>query len=224
MPSQRQQKILALLIDGFIDSGVPVSSQYLAKKIADSEVVSSATIRNDLAGLEKDDLIIQPHTSAGRIPTVKGYRFYVDNFLRRDWAIKCQVNFPSEVGNERFFVKELAKKVAEIADLAVLVSFGGDDNYYTGLSNLFAQKEFSEQSRVVDISSLVEKFDLIVEKLFDRDYSEPKIEIGEEGFFGKDASFISVKEKNILLGILGPIRMNYSKNYCLLKRVREILG
>ncbi|MFA6536905.1 MAG: hypothetical protein WCT18_00725 [Patescibacteria group bacterium] len=222
MLSQRQQKILQVLVESFVEEAVPVASQFLAKKIADFEVVSPATIRNDLAALEKENLIVQPHTSAGRIPTEKGYRFYVDNFLQKDLATRCTFSNDLKI-SDRQQIKELAKKIAEIVDLAVLVSFGGDDNYYTGLSNLFSQKEFHEQEKVVNISALVEKFDNIVTSIFERDYSEPLIEIGEQGCFGEGASFVSVKEKNILIGILGPIRMNYSRNYCLLKKVKEII-
>lgn len=205
----------------YISTAVPISSQNLAKKIAKFETVSPATVRHELAALEKENLIIQPHTSAGRIPTAEGYRFYVDNFLDKDFVVKCQLPKFENKNNPRQNIKDLAKKIAEIADLAVLVSFGGDDNYYTGLSNLFSQKEFNEQARVIDISSLVEKFDSVVKNLFTRNYTEPKIEIGEEGFFGKNASFVSIKEKEILIGILGPLRMNYSKNYCLLKKLKD---
>ncbi|HQQ06756.1 MAG TPA: HTH domain-containing protein, partial [Candidatus Omnitrophota bacterium] len=70
----RKNKILAATISLYIKSGNPVSSQELAQLFG----LSSATMRNIMAELEDDGYLFQPHTSAGRVPTDKGYRYYVD--------------------------------------------------------------------------------------------------------------------------------------------------
>lgn len=75
----RKQKILAAVIENYIDNGEPVGSKSLMN--SESLNVSSATIRNELADLTSKGLLIQPHTSAGRIPTEEGYRYYVDNLM-----------------------------------------------------------------------------------------------------------------------------------------------
>lgn len=78
-PAARKQKILAAIIDSYLETGEPVGSKAL---ISGGELdVSAATVRNDMAELTALGLIAQPHTSAGRIPTALGYRYYVDNIL-----------------------------------------------------------------------------------------------------------------------------------------------
>jgi len=80
-PDSRGQVILSALINEHFVTGEPVGSKVLADKFANASGLSSATIRNVMGDLEDMGLLEQPHTSAGRIPTDKGYRFYVDNLL-----------------------------------------------------------------------------------------------------------------------------------------------
>ncbi len=80
-PAARKRKILAAIVERFIESGEPVGSKSL---LADAGLkVSSATVRNDMAELTDKGYLAQPHTSAGRIPTELGYRYYVDNIMER---------------------------------------------------------------------------------------------------------------------------------------------
>lgn len=77
MLEERRNEILRTLVEEYIRSGEPVSSRTIAEQ---SDLgVSTATIRNDLAALERDGYVVQPHTSAGRIPTAIAYRYYVDH-------------------------------------------------------------------------------------------------------------------------------------------------
>ena len=80
-PDPRGQTILSALINEHFLSGEPVGSKILAEKFANASGLSSATIRNVMGELEDLGLLEQPHTSAGRVPTDKGYRFYVDNLI-----------------------------------------------------------------------------------------------------------------------------------------------
>src|SRR5215471_13243897 len=75
----RSKRVLAALVREYIDTGEPVASALLVT--AAGLGVSSATVRSILARLEEDGYVLQPHTSAGRIPTDRGYRFYVDLLL-----------------------------------------------------------------------------------------------------------------------------------------------
>lgn len=77
--NDREKEILKSVIKSYISSGKPVGSRVLSKKRKDN--LSAATIRNIMADLEEAGYLVQPHTSAGRVPTDKGYRFYVDNLL-----------------------------------------------------------------------------------------------------------------------------------------------
>jgi heat-inducible transcriptional repressor len=80
-PDSRGQIILSALINEHFLTGEPIGSKLLAEKFANASGLSSATIRNVMGELEDLGLLEQPHTSAGRVPTDKGYRFYVDNLL-----------------------------------------------------------------------------------------------------------------------------------------------
>lgn len=73
---QRKEKILRAVVEEYIETAQPVGSGHVAKTTAIN--VSSATVRNDMAALEQEGYLYQPHTSAGRVPTEKGYRFFVD--------------------------------------------------------------------------------------------------------------------------------------------------
>src|SRR6185295_2089511 len=75
---ERDRRILGVLLQGYIDDGEPISSLWLASR---GFGVSSATLRNVLARLEEQGYVRQPHTSAGRVPTDRGYRAYVDQLL-----------------------------------------------------------------------------------------------------------------------------------------------
>ena len=75
----RAMKILAAIVDEYIRTGEPVGSKALAER--EDITVSSATIRNTMAALEQEGYLDHPHTSAGRVPTFKGFRFYIDNLM-----------------------------------------------------------------------------------------------------------------------------------------------
>ncbi|KAB2863715.1 MAG: HrcA family transcriptional regulator, partial [Exiguobacterium chiriqhucha] len=79
MLTERQLLILRAIIDDYIQTAQPVGSRTLSKR--DDSSFSSATIRNDIADLEDMGLIEKPHTSAGRIPSEIGYRYYVDHLV-----------------------------------------------------------------------------------------------------------------------------------------------
>ena len=78
-PAARKKQILSAIVESYIQTGEPVGSKALIQEAGLK--VSSATVRNDMADLTERGYIVQPHTSAGRIPTQRGYRYYVDNAL-----------------------------------------------------------------------------------------------------------------------------------------------
>ena len=92
MPEQldkRKKKILQAIIEEYIETAEPVSSGNLVKELD----CSSATIRNEMAELEQIGFIEKPHTSAGRVPSQKGYRYYVDELIRDDKLSKKEMEF-----------------------------------------------------------------------------------------------------------------------------------
>lgn len=84
---KRKKKILQAIIEEYIETAEPVSSGNLVKQLE----CSSATIRNEMAELEKNGFLEKPHTSAGRVPSQKGYRYYVDELVRDDKLTKKEM-------------------------------------------------------------------------------------------------------------------------------------
>ncbi|NOZ55480.1 MAG: heat-inducible transcription repressor HrcA [Calditrichaeota bacterium] len=80
--TDRERLIFEAIVQSFVENATPVGSRFLTKKIGLD--MSPATVRNVMADLEEKGLITQPHTSAGRVPTDKGYRVYVDHLMRRE--------------------------------------------------------------------------------------------------------------------------------------------
>jgi heat-inducible transcriptional repressor len=79
-PSDRAQQLLRTLVECYVRDGLPVGSRTLTRESGLS--LSAATIRNVMADLEEHGFVTSPHTSAGRVPTDKGYRYFVDALLR----------------------------------------------------------------------------------------------------------------------------------------------
>jgi len=80
--ASRKEKILSAVVEQYVKTGEPIGSKALLNRTGLS--VSSATIRNELKALDDEGYLTQPHTSAGRVPTKKGYRYYIDRLMRSD--------------------------------------------------------------------------------------------------------------------------------------------
>ncbi|MCI0473220.1 MAG: heat-inducible transcriptional repressor HrcA [Ignavibacteria bacterium] len=89
--TNREKEILRYIVENFVKYGIPVGSRTISKQLGIA--LSSATIRNVMADLEDNELIETPHTSAGRLPTDKGYRFYVDELMSRETLNKNEMEF-----------------------------------------------------------------------------------------------------------------------------------
>ena len=141
MISERQKKILASIIEQYAEVASPVGSQLLAKVFG----VSSATIRAEMAELEELGFIAQPHTSAGRVPTDKGYRYYVNSITeggeqpvldsRSNRALSARVGGGGS--NERI-IRNAVDTLVELTHNLSLATIG-NQLYMSGLSNLFGQ-------------------------------------------------------------------------------------
>ncbi|MDR0696753.1 MAG: heat-inducible transcriptional repressor HrcA [Christensenellaceae bacterium] len=113
MLSTRKQTILKAVVDEYIKGALPISSGEIKNKYFDD--VSAATIRTELSTLEDMGYLVQPHTSAGRIPSPLAYRFYVDNFLR-DKTLKIEEieTINASFNNKFLRVEEIVKTAAKV--------------------------------------------------------------------------------------------------------------
>ena len=112
--SKRKQEILRAIVDAHINHGEPVGSKYLSEDAGIS--ASSATIRNEMAELEEMGYLLQPHTSAGRIPSAEGYRYYVDALVQQYVETRSEIDEINE--RLKFKLTEMDKILAEASHLA----------------------------------------------------------------------------------------------------------
>lgn len=229
---KRKIELLTQIIEEYICKACPVGSKFLAEKAGLD--LSSATIRNEMADLEKDGYIFQPHISAGRAPTEKGYQFYLeknlDNFQleANDKKVldKIIADFSRKFKkDQRIFIKELAKQVADLVNETILIGFSPDEFYYTGLSNIFSQPEFNEQERVVNLSAVIDHLDKEMAKIYNK-VKKTEVMIGKDNPFGTNCSLVITNLGDLskkIFGILGPMRMDYKKNINYINYLKEKL-
>jgi heat-inducible transcriptional repressor len=225
--TERQQTVLRSLIEEYTRTAEPVASVFLARQA--SLDISSATIRHDLAALENAGYIVQPHPSAGRVPTVKGYDFYLKNFLRRealdrDSTTKLE-NALKQFGNEREALKSLARLIANISGSAVIVALAENDVYYTGLSLLFAKKEFEDKSLLLNLSRMLDEIDAAAYREL-ANVREVEILLGDKCPFDENCAVIvghyRLGRHRGFVGIVGPMRMDYNLNLNLINFMNNL--
>ena len=119
---ERKWKILNAIIQNYQETGEPVGSRTISK-YSDLKL-SSATIRNEMADLEEMGLIVQPHTSAGRIPTDKGYRLYVDRMMEEQTREVAEMKdfMVQRVDRLEHLLKQVAKFLATNTNYATMIS------------------------------------------------------------------------------------------------------
>ena len=123
MLDNRKKKVLQAIVEEYIETAEPVSS----KALVDKQKIdfSSATIRNDMAELEKIGLLEKPHTSAGRVPSAKGYRYYVDELINYNSISRQEI---------KYIQNQLESKVNQIEDLTkITTSTLSEITHYTSV-------------------------------------------------------------------------------------------
>lgn len=229
--TERQSKILQAIIEQYAEVASPVGSSLLAKAFD----VSSATIRADMAELERLGFINQPHTSAGRVPTDKGYRFYVNQLTKKSdsepiherraqRAITARANAG---GQPEHAIRSTVDTLVELTHNLGLATIG-NQLYMSGLSNLFGQPEFMRASQVREVASLL---DNLQPWLHEAAPNEPlSVYIGHENPIGRGAGcsliisrFRSPFSDKSYIGILGPTRQSYKNVMNLVERAGRTL-
>ncbi|MFA6533853.1 MAG: hypothetical protein WCT37_01630 [Patescibacteria group bacterium] len=227
----RTQKLLNTIVREYIKTAQPVGSKLLVDKY--NLDISSATVRNEMAYLEQEGYITQPHTSAGRVPTEKGYKFYIKNSLEPKDINKTQDKafekiVKSSKQDPRDLVKSLARQIAENSGQLIFVSFGDGNFYYTGMSNIFSQPEFVEQEMICDLSKMMDHFDESIKKSFDSTDNEVRVMVGSANPFNNRCSTVVVNydsgENQGVIGLLGPMRMDYEVNMALVEYIRDLIN
>jgi len=225
---ERKKQLLKLVIETYIESAEPVGSKFLV--YSGKLDVSGATVRNELRDLEEMGYLTHPHTSAGRIPTNIGYRYYVENFIGPK-KINAKAkdfldNVDAKVSDVKQKTKEFAKFVAENSGNAVIVAFNKNSVYYTGISYLFSQPEFRDYAHTVSMSAVIDQCEERLIDVFDIvGFKETKILIGEDNPFGTNCStIVSRFGDDSLFAVVGPMRMEYLSNFTLVEYISDIIS
>lgn len=231
--TERQKGILYSIIEEYAETASPVGSVTLAKLFN----VSPATIRAEMARLESLGLIAQPHTSAGRVPTDAGYRFYVNGLENNEQPVRAQSSI--ERGTHALEVRVSSQSRADAAIRGAVDSLVeltgnlglatiGDQLYLAGISRLFTQPEFIDNARVQAVAKLLDNLEPWLREAAP---GEPlNIFIGHENPIGKNSNvsliiskFRSPFSDKSYIGVLGPTRQNYSRVMGLVRHAGNML-
>jgi heat-inducible transcriptional repressor len=230
--TQRQEAILMSVVEQYAEVASPVGSSLLSKLFG----VSSATIRAEMAELEKLGYIKQPHTSAGRIPTDKGYRYYV-NILSDNSSDHSRL---TERRAERALTARVEggglpdRTIRNAVDTLVELTHNlgiatiGNQLYMSGLSNLFGQPEFVSGQDVQQIARLLDNLEPWLREAAP---NEPlSVYIGTENPIGSSANasliisrFRSPYSDRSYIGVLGPTRQQYKDVMSLVEHAGRVL-
>lgn len=214
--TDRQKQILCSIVEQYAEVASPVGSSLLAKLFG----VSSATIRAEMAELERLGFITQPHTSAGRVPTDKGYRFYVNTLTdsqeesigerRAERALTARVQTG---GMPERTIRNAVDTLVELTHNLGIATIG-NQLYMSGLSNLFGQPEFIQGQHVRQVAQLLDNLE---PWLLEAAPNQPlSVYIGRENPIGRSAGcsliisrFRSPYSDTSYIGVLGPTRQSY---------------
>jgi heat-inducible transcriptional repressor len=225
MMTERQAKILAAIIEQHAEVAAPVGSVMLAKLFN----VSSATVRAEMGKLEVLGFIQQPHTSAGRIPTDKGYRFYVNSLTemrdvaKNDFHLAVQdrtlkaldARISSHSTRADRAIRSAVDSLVDLTHNLGLATIG-DQLYMSGIGNLFSHPEFARGEHVAQVASLLDNLEPWLKEVAP---NEPlNVYIGRENPIGKSSNcsliisrFRSPYSDNSYIGVLGPTRQSYAR-------------
>lgn len=228
--TDRQVQILSSIIEQYAEVAAPVGSVTLAKLFH----VSSATIRSEMVKLEELGFIEQPHTSAGRIPTDKGYRFYVNLLTQNEEvpqldrgarAIEARVAHSGQRAD-----RAIRSAVDSLVDLTGNLGLAtiGDELYLSGMGNLFSQPEFLQGANVQSVARLLDNLE---PWLREASPNEPlNVYIGTENPIGKTSGatliisrFRSPYSDSSYIGVLGPTRQSYARVMRLVRQTGAML-
>jgi len=230
----RKKAVLAAAINKYIKEAVPVASEDIARAFD----LSSATIRNIFNDLEKDGLLTHPYTSGGRIPTDRGYRYYVDFVISQMQLLDEE---KERIG--RGYQKQL-KKLEDILEqttdllstithyTSIVSSLNRQDRFfYKGVSFILEEPEFQDSGRIRLLIRMLEDKQRLL-SIINRDFSgRVKIYIGEEMGYPEIkncslavTSYSAKKKPSGRIAVLGPMRMEYGHIIPALEYVSDVLS
>jgi len=232
--SQRQAKILAAIVKLNCEDGVPVASRDLVDRFDFG--LSSASIRNEMAMLEKMGYIRQPHTSAGRVPTDEGFRYFVNQLMDHvKLSMKEQELLRGEIIKLQAVNAEIGRRLTKILTAhTAQASFAvfPEEVSSVGISNILDNQNLPAE----DAREIAEFFDNLEDYAEDMiaDYGDtnaPQAFIGKELKLSKRSDYSMIVSglqlpsgKKGVIGLIGPKSMQYPKNISLMEYISKLIG
>lgn len=229
--------ILQAVVDEYIKTAFPISSDFLQARYF--KEISPATIRLELADLADNGFLQKAHISSGRVPTDKGYRFFVDNLLNQKSSRLKTDNFSkileeifAGMDNDFRFLHDLSRTLANVSSSFSMVGFDNWDLFWKeGWQELARVPEFNNGVFFKDFTDFLEDFESEVKNINFTSNEKIKIYIGQElPFKQKDFSVVLGQgmierqgKKKIIFSLLGPKRMDFRRNISLMSSLVEML-
>jgi transcriptional regulator of heat shock response len=232
----RRREVLEAVIDAYVKNASPVSSEMLVRDF--NMDLSPATVRNCLAELEEMGYLTHPHTSAGRMPTQAGYRYYVDNLMKEIKLLekektRIETDYRRHIGELEAILDETSRIISEVTHYAGIVSFSDWRSriFYKGTGFMLEQPEFKDLAKIRHLLKVLEEKERLLE-ILNCDLKEKiAIYIGSEiacsDMDGCSLIISSYKMKDRpsgRLAVLGPTRMQYGKVVSTLEYLSEQLS
>lgn len=234
MLDDRKKRILEAIVEEYVQTAEPVSSGAIAKNY--DLGCSSATIRNDMAELEDIGYLDKPHTSAGRIPSNKGYRLYVDTMIRDDTLTPMEIQYikfrlGGKVNELEELVKIATETLSEITNYTTMLINSNHNIEFNLLKNMFNFPELQRVDIAQNLITLLDEKEKLLQEINSVLADDIDIHIGNENDIDVLKDFSIITYNHVLngrymgtIGIIGPTRMNYSKVIPLMKYIGKKLN
>ena len=232
--TERQKAILLTLVKEYIKHGQPIGSKYIFERYNFN--ISPATFRNEFATLERFGYLYQPYTSAGRAPTDKGYRFFVNYLLEKrrleqERTRKILEELIRVRKREEQLLYNLAKTIADFSNSAVMIGSLNKGLFFkSGIHRILSMPEFDDLNFRKKFGSLVDFLEDNIFEIVNKSENDLSVYIGKElpYRYYDDFSLILSRcsivgnDKNII-ALIGPKRMDYSKGINIIKILRKLV-
>lgn len=218
--TERQINLLKAVVEEYIEAAVPIGSEMLEKKY--NFGVSPATIRNEMVKLTSLGLLRQPHTSAGRIPSPLGFKFYIQNLMQqKELPVSMEVAVKEKIWDYRQkwekALREATRVLADKSHMLAIATTDQKDVYYYGAANLLEIMEFYDMLVTKNLLAALDEVSFWW-NIFSRSSGDLPYQV----LFGEDLkneylancgvvySLVETPKMNFAIGVVGPSRLHFS--------------
>lgn len=234
--TQRQIEILKALVEEYINTAEPVGSETLEKRHNIS--ASPATIRNEMVRLTEMSYLQKPHSSAGRMPTARGMKFYVNELMKeKDISVGEEVAMKEQVWDYREkasrFLREITRSLAQRTGTLAIATTSEGDLFCSGYANILDMPEFYDIDVTKQLLEAIDRYDYIQRLIGQQEANEEGVQI----LLGDDLTSILQGPYSIVytayrtpmdhtgvVGVIGPVRLNYTTVIPTVRKVSDLVN